>query len=366
MKQKNYSDAEASKRKRFKVITSVSLLAMVVALLLWIATRHSTPEASSEAQAPAAVQSSSKKPITGGSVTHIYAHNLRLHQGPDFRIYIQWLRGELAASSKKKIPSFDDTDSFYLNITNGVIRANLGDIGNYLNKQMGSGGLTDIVFRGEGQEVKITGKLHKLISIPVQLSGTISPASNNRIHVHVAKIDVLKLPFKWLLKTVHVTLADVVGSGKISGVDIQGNDIFLDPEELLPPPHIRGTLTQVTIKSPDLEAVYGDATQDVERVEQWRNFLRMRDGTLNFGKLTMNNVDLIMIDISQDAWFDLDLANYQAQLVKGYTRMTPQAGLQIFMPDVSALKDVATKDISIEWLKDRNVAPPADVVPKKR
>jgi len=51
----------------------------------------------------------------------------------------------------------------------------------------------------------------------------------------------------------------------------------------------------------------------------------------------MHHVDLVMIDISNDAWFDLDLANYQAQLVNGYTRMTPQAGLQIFMPDLDNL-----------------------------
>jgi hypothetical protein len=47
--------------------------------------------------------------------------------------------------------------------------------------------------------------------------------------------------------------------------------------------------------------------------------------------------DLTMIDISDDAWFDLDLAHYQEQLVNGYTRMTPQAGLQIFMPDIDEI-----------------------------
>ena len=365
MKQRNYSDAETSKHR---IAVWVPALISIIAfglVIFRITTKRSTQPGSTPTQSEAPAKSSDKNPITGGSVTHIFAHNLRLRQGPDFRVYIRWLRGELVATSKKQVPSFDDTDSFYLNITSGVIRVNLGDIGDYLTKQMGKGPLTNIVFRGSGQQLKITGTLHKLIALPVQLSGTISPASNNRLQIHIEKIDVLKLPFKWLLKTVHVTLADVVGSGKINGVDIQGNDIFLDPEKLLPPPHIRGTLTQVSITSPDLEAVYGNATQDVERVEEWRNFLRMRDGTLDFGKLTMNHVDLIMIDISQDAWFDLDLANYQAQLVKGYTRMTPQAGLQIFMPDVSSLKDDTSKDISIEWLKNRNIAPPASVVPKK-
>jgi hypothetical protein len=118
----------------------------------------------------------------------------------------------------------------------------------------------------------------------------------------------------------------------------------------------------VRIINPDLEQVYGNAEDAGKHVEQWRNFLRLSGGTLDFGKLTMHHVDLIMIDMSNDAWFDLDLAHYQEQLVNGYTRMTPQAGLQIFMPDLDLLpQKKANENISLEWLKNRNIAPPADV-----
>lgn len=117
------------------------------------------------------------------------------------------------------------------------------------------------------------------------------------------------------------------------GVEISGSDIFLDTQKLLPPPHIRGRLSSVRVVNPDLEEIYGDAQSDVTRVEQWRNFIRLSGGTIDFGKLTMHHVDLIIIDISKDPWFNIDLANYQEQLVNGYTRMTRQAGLQIFMPD---------------------------------
>ena len=79
----------------------------------------------------------------------------------------------------------------------------------------------------------------------------------------------------------------------------------------------------------------------------------------------MHHVDLIMIDISKDPWFDIDLAHYQEQLVNGYTRMTPQAGLQIFMPDLREIPyDKKNQNISIEWLKNRNLPPPPDVVSK--
>ena len=58
-------------------------------------------------------------------------------------------------------------------------------------------------------------------------------------------------------------------------------------------------------------------------------------GTVEFGKLTMHNTDLFVIDTSQHEWFEFDLANYQQQLVNGYLRLTPTAGLQIYLPDIS-------------------------------
>ena len=81
--------------------------------------------------------------------------------------------------------------------------------------------------------------------------------------------------------------------------------------------------------------------------------------------LSLFPITFSVIDLSDDAWFDLDLLHYQDQLVNGYTRMTPLAGLQIFMPDLDALKKKkASKEINIEWMKNRNISPPPDVTPK--
>jgi hypothetical protein len=301
----------------------------------------------------------------GGQTINIYAHNLRLAQGPKFRVYIQWLRGQLKPSQVNKIPSFDDPESFYLNVTNGVMRVNIGDICDYLNSQSGKTPLTDIKLTGTGDQVKIMGNYHKGVTLPVEVIGTIKPAYSNRLEVQVSKINVLKIPFKAILGGLHIKLADLLPSEPIRGVQLEGDKIYFDSNQLLPPPYIRGTLTKVSLGNPDLEAVYGDVTKDVAKVEEWRNFLRLTGGTLNFGKLTMRNVDLMMVDISQDAWFDLDLARYQDQLVNGYSRMTPNQGLQIFMPDVSELKTNHISQISIEWFKDRKASPPPSVVPHK-
>ena len=295
--------------------------------------------------------------------TNVYAHNLLLRKGPSFRVYVRWLRGQMARARRDVNPSFDDPDSFFLEIKTGVLRANIGDISNYLNESgLVNTPLKNVTLSGDGDQIKLTGTLHKIIPLPIELRGTISAASDNRIQVHVTKLDVLKIPLKGLLGGFRVTLSDLIHAKQIPGLEISGSDILFDTQKLLPPPHIRGRLTTVHVVNPDLEEIYGDAQTDVARVEQWRNFLRLSDGTIDFGKLTMHHVDLMMIDISKDAWFDLDLAHYQAQLVNGYTRMTPQAGLQIFMPDFREIPtNKANQNISIEWFKNRNLPPPRDV-----
>ena len=149
----------------------------------------------------------------------------------------------------------------------------------------------------------------------------------------------------------------------MTGVQISDNDIFLTTTQMLPPPRIRGLLTSVTVAAPDLVLVYGNSNSDEAQLAQWHNFLRFEGGTLGFGKLSMHPVDLTLIDASNDYWFNLDLVNYQAQLANGYSRMTPQQGLEIFMPDLNELnkKKQGQESITMQWLKNRSNGLPAGI-----
>jgi hypothetical protein len=341
------------------LVSAVLVLGIVVLLVC----RSKSVKRAEEAPAPSPQAAQGATTAPDSAPTRVYAHNLMLRKGPNFRIYVRWLRGEMARTRAGVVPSFDDPESFFLNVKTGVIRANIGDAGNFMN----AGGISrsplkNVKLSADGDQIKLNGTLHKVVPLPIEMKGTIAPASGSRIRIHVTKLSVLKIPFKGLLGTFHVDIADLFDPHGIPGIQVSGNDILLDTQTLLPAPHIRGELTQVRVVSPDIEEVFGNAENDVARVEQWRNFLRLRDGALDFGKLTMHHVDLIMIDTSDDAWFDLDLAHYQDQLVNGYTRMTPQAGLQIFMPDLDNIPHkAANQNVSVEWMKNRNAPVPPDV-----
>src|ERR1700760_423185 len=77
----------------------------------------------------AAIQPAALPATSNQTPTVLYAHNLLLRKGPDFRVYIRWIRGEMVSTRTRTNPSFDDQSSFVLEIQKGVIHVNIGDIG---------------------------------------------------------------------------------------------------------------------------------------------------------------------------------------------------------------------------------------------
>jgi hypothetical protein len=345
----------------------ISLVLLIV--FIWQFERHADSSSASNTSSASDMNTGTSPAAIGArsssdsAPTNVYAHNLMLRKGAaGFRVYVRWLRGQMVRAARDVNPSFDEPDSFVLEVKTGVIRTNVGDLTKFLNDGVKNSSFRDITLSGDGDQIKLHGTLHKIVPLPVEMIATIGVAPSNRIKISVTKLNVLKIPFKALLGGFHVTISSLFDPGKIPGIEVTGNDIFLDTQKLLPAPHIHGDLTSVRIVNPDVEEIYGNATEDVARVTEWRNFLQLREGTIDFGKLTMRHVDLIMVDLSDDAWFDLDLAHYQEQLVNGYTRMTPEAGLQIFMPDLDKIPpSKSNQNINMEWLKHRNAPPPPEV-----
>ncbi len=65
-----------------------------------------------------------------------------------------------------------------------------------------------------------------------------------------------------------------------------------------------------------------------------------RGGALRFGKLTMADADLALVDQEPKSPFDFSLAGYNDQLVAGYSKSTQALGLVVHMPDFASLKRV--------------------------
>src|SRR5947209_4063944 len=184
------------------VIVGILGLLLLLAFAVWHfrSARHVNEQAPSAYSLGTTLPADTTPASSESASTSVFAHNLMLRRGPDFRIYVRWLRGHMVRTHHDVNPTFDDPESFFLNINSGIVRANIGDIGSFLN----AGGVKDsplknITLVADGEQIKLKGTLHKLISFPVELLGTVAAAPDNRIQLHVNKLSVLKIPLKGLL-----------------------------------------------------------------------------------------------------------------------------------------------------------------------
>jgi hypothetical protein len=107
---------------------------------------------------------------------------------------------------------------------------------------------------------------------------------------------------------------------------------------MLPPPRTEGRLQQVAIAGQRLTMrLVGAATPPARPatlpLPRARNYIYFFGGSIRFGKLTMSDADMQLIDAEPRDPFDFYPARYEGQLIAGYSRNTPRHGLQVFMPD---------------------------------
>ncbi len=229
IKEDNVIDTSAPMRRlRLPSVPAILLLiAMIVLCFGWLLwrTRHKVAS-----PAPAPVVSTASRPIAAddSGPTLLYAHNILLRKGPNFRVYILWVRGEMLPTNPRVHPSFDDPESFVLDIQKGVIHANLEDIATYLNAvSPPDAPLKNISLSADGGEIKLHGTLHKIVPLPIEMVGSVSSSPDGHVRFHTVKINVLKLPMKALLGGLHVKIDDLVHSSHIAGTQNHGRRCHL-------------------------------------------------------------------------------------------------------------------------------------------
>src|SRR5229473_496467 len=145
---------------RARLAFAVSAFAIFI-VLIWLArhfrsARSDTESPISTTLSPPAVTSAESTATSSGSAssdsaaTNVYAHNLMLRKGPGFRVYVPWLRGRMIRTARNINPSFDDPDSFVINVETGVIHTNVGDLTNFLNDGVANSPLRKISLSGDG------------------------------------------------------------------------------------------------------------------------------------------------------------------------------------------------------------------------
>lgn len=263
--------------------------------------------------------------------------NVMYHFTGDIAVYIQQLKGKLIP--KKDITVFDDKQSFILEIDSATIAMSADALSHVLNDHVFTGKdapLKDLVIHAQGNEIKIQGKLAHKGNVSFEMVGSLEATPEGKIRLHAKHLKAAHLPMKGLLDLFGVKLAGLIDTKKVNGVFAEKDDIILDPEQILPPPQIQGKVTSIRMENGQIIQVFGTGTVASHSVGP-KNFMAYKGAVLRFGKLTMSDTDLVLIDADPRDPFDFYLDNYREQLTAGYTKTTSQFGLRVYMVDYDKL-----------------------------
>jgi len=266
--------------------------------------------------------------------------NVMYHFTDQIAVHIFNLQGKLVPAKPNEIPVFDDNRSFIVAISSAEISISTKSMANVLNQHVFAAPdapLKNIEISIENGRLKIKGKLHSKGDIPFDTEGTLSVNEQGEIVIHAEKIKAAHLPVKGFMDLLGLEIADLINTKKVRGVRVEKDDLVLSPEQILPPPQIQGRLTDVQLKGDEIIQRFGNGGGN-SAVRLQGNYMSYRGAELRFGKLTMNDTDMVLMDIDPQDPFDFYLDHYKEQLAAGYTKITPEFGLRVYMPDFSKLR----------------------------
>jgi hypothetical protein len=266
----------------------------------------------------------------------IEMRNVTLHVASDAVVEVKWLSGRLRSTSAHP-PVFEDQHSFTIEVEDGEVAVDATSLTALVNRAFDYKGaaLSDLRLSFDGGHLVQQGTLKKGISVPFSIVAEVSSTPDGLLKVHPLKVKTAGVPTAKLMSIFGVELDDLLKSRPDRGIVYRDNDLFLDAAGMMPAPHMKGRLSKAFVRGDRLVQVFGKGAVGAAR--QSGNYIWFRGASIRFGRLTMSDADLKLIDMDPRDSFDFFSEHYNDQLVAGYSKNTPDHALRTYMPDYSDL-----------------------------
>jgi hypothetical protein len=266
--------------------------------------------------------------------------NVAFRFSDNVAVEIKSLSGVLVPLGKNEFPNFDDKDSFNLRVSAAEIAMESSDLANVLNSYVFArphSPLTELSITVEKGHLKVKGKLHDKGDIPFETEGILIPTADGKIRLHSDKIKAMHLPVKGLMDLFGIDFGSLIKQGKVAGVEAQEDDLILDLEQILPPPHLEGKVVSIRLEGEKIIQIFRGTDAKPAKNIRTGNYMAFKNNRIRLGKLVMNDTDLILIDMDPNDPLDFFLDHYKEQLSAGYSKLTPDSGLRVFIKDYNKL-----------------------------
>jgi hypothetical protein len=260
--------------------------------------------------------------------------NVDFHVAPGVVAEVRHLQGALISTSAAP-PSFDDVRSYKLRVDAGEIAMTTQSLTNLLNGRVFNyrgAPISDVKVTIENGKLKQSGTLHKGVPVSFTMLGDLTVTPDGRMRLRPSSVKAAGIPANGVMKLFHLELDDLVKSNQARGFETVDNDLLLYPDRLLPDPAITGRLTAVRLESDRIVQSFGNKPAPASGPV--KNYMHYRGNVLRFGRLTMHDTDLRLIDADQRDAFEFSPAEYVKQLVEGYSKNAADGSLRVYMPDL--------------------------------
>lgn len=281
------------------------------------------------------------EPATGASQngTGIEMANVLFRYSPDLTVLIVRLRGRLLPTPGHSAPSFNDSASFVVATDAAEMRMSAGQLAALMNSWLlrsPEAQLKHIRIAVEGDHLRILGTMKKGLRIPFNATGEPGITNDNRIRFTIHEVKAVGVPVKGLMDAFGLTMENMVSQTGLHGISVDRDSILIDPQTAFPPPQIRARVSKAQISGQDLVISLGQGAPKFPS-RQWRNYIALRGGSMEYGREEMFDSDLTLIDSTPADPFEFYLREYWRQIVAGTIKAQPDKSMRVYVPDFSKL-----------------------------
>jgi len=275
--------------------------------------------------------------------------NVDLHITTNVTLHIKQMRGRFTPVDRD-VAYLDDKRSYGVFVDSGEVAIDLASLNALMARSM-SGNKSNVdklqVSIKDGT-LRQQGVIDSAINVPFTATSVVSATPDGRIRVSTKSVRGFGLPLRPVMSLFRIKMDNLVKTAPGSGVETDGNDLIVDPGVVIPAPSVRGRLTSVRIEGNQMVQTFGAASARPSAPKGGKgqpmqpslspNHIYWRGSQLSFGKLTMTETDLELVDLDPKDAFDFSVDDWNAQLVAGYSKTLPNRGLRAYMPDYNDLK----------------------------
>jgi len=114
--------------------------------------------------------------------------------------------------------------------------------------------MKDMKIATEGENLNITGKVHKLVDINFQIQGPVKPLQHGDVRMEVEAIHADGMSIKGLMKIFGSDLESLMGSGSSPGIAAESNTLIFHTEHLM---HFRGEISAIHVLKDGVALEFG-------------------------------------------------------------------------------------------------------------